>query len=81
MGRLVTRWPAVVKTAVPHAKGPHLKERCGPKRMSPSRWDAGGLGVAAAALERDAGAREGDRGEGGAADEHQRVVAGLHQLI
>lgn len=52
-----------------------------PEARVPLSLERGGLGVAAAALERDAGTGEGDRGEGGTADEHQRVVAGLHQLI
>lgn len=71
----------------PARTAPDMKRAAPQREMRPearvpfSLGRGGGLGVAAAALERDAGAGEGDRGGGGAADEHQRVVAGLHQLI
>ena len=67
--------------SAPGMKRAAPQEEMRPEAHVPFSQGRGGLGVAAAALERDAGAGEGDRGGRGAADEHQRVVAGLHQLI
>lgn len=81
-----TATPRIRHDNHPARSAPDMKRAAPQREMRPEAHEPfslgrGGLGVAAAALERDAGAREGDRGEGGSADEHQRVVAGLHQLI
>lgn len=71
-----TATPRIRHDSHPARSAPGMKRAAPQREMRPEAHvplslGRGGLGVAAAALERDAGAGEGDRGEGGAADEHQ----------
>lgn len=72
----VTATPRIRHDSHPAGSAPDMKRAAPQREMRPeahvpSSLGRGGLGVAAAALERDAGAGEGDRGGRGAADEHQ----------
>lgn len=72
----VTATPRIRHDSRPARSAPHMKRAAPQREMRPEAHvpfslEREGLSVAAAALERDAGAGEGDRGGRGAADEHQ----------